>query len=168
MLSQPHPSLLFANRRSASPPLYSRLNHQWLLSSPKHHFEAPHSRNLPQSHSSELSLQSACPSHQSSRGTHSWLAHSSSLSSQNAAKTKTRFLLRKTWSKCNSHWDEKLRRRVKVGVDQIYGTSKWKRFATKFSMDTTEAESGCCHAVAEGIATQREARVSGNARSVIT
>lgn len=40
MLSQPHPSLLFANRRSASPPLYSRLNHQWLLSSLKHHFEA--------------------------------------------------------------------------------------------------------------------------------
>lgn len=35
-------------------------------------------------------------------------------------------------------------------------------------MDTTEAEGGCCHAVAEGIATQREARVSGNARSVIT
>lgn len=52
-----------------------------------HQFESsPY--NLPQSHSSELSLQSACPSHQSSRGTHSWLAHSTSSFSQNAARRK--------------------------------------------------------------------------------
>jgi hypothetical protein len=41
-------------------------------------------RSLPQPHSSELSEQSTHPSHQRSRGTHSWLAHSSSLSWQNA------------------------------------------------------------------------------------
>lgn len=40
-------------------------------------------RSLPQPHSSELSEQSTHPSHQRSRGTHSWLAHSSSLSWQN-------------------------------------------------------------------------------------
>lgn len=43
--------------------------------------EASH---LPQSHSSELSAQLASPSHHRFRGTHSWFAHSSSSSWQNA------------------------------------------------------------------------------------
>lgn len=41
-------------------------------------------RSLPQSHSSELSKQLASPSHHWSRDTHSWFAHSSSSSWQNA------------------------------------------------------------------------------------
>lgn len=40
----------------------------------------------PQSHSSELSIQSASPSHHRSRGTHSWFAHSSSSAWQNAGR----------------------------------------------------------------------------------
>lgn len=44
------------------------------------------SRSLPQSHSSELSEQSTPPSHHRSRGTHSWLTHSSSSAWQNAGR----------------------------------------------------------------------------------
>ena len=40
----------------------------------------------PQSHSSELSTQSASPSHHRSRDTHSWFAHSSSSAWQNAGR----------------------------------------------------------------------------------
>lgn len=43
---------------------------------------------------------------------------------------------------------------MEVDTDQIYGKSKLDTFATKFSMDTTDAEGGCCHAVTEGIAFQ--------------
>lgn len=99
-----------------------------------------HNRNLPQSHSSELSLQSACPSHQSSRGTHSWLAHSSSCSSQNAARKKNAVHTEKEMisMKCTLRLEKKKKKKkMKEGEGRSDLQSKQNIFVTKLRIDTT-------------------------------
>ena len=158
----------FGDNGRISPPLQlsSESNHQQSLPSPQEHLQAECSTAETHRSPTRLSCRCSLLAHRTRahvahiRGWHTQL-HSlhKMLQGQKHVSLRERSDQREVHAETDT-----MRRRVKVGTDQTCGARQRDRFVTKFKMGIAEAESGCCHAEAEGISTQREGRASANGR----